>query len=145
MSDITIKPATVSRRSLLQGIISFFSLGVFAFITNASVRYLMPPAKLKKTKELSIPTAQIPRDSSLIVDYKGAPVIVVNSDGKFVAFSATCTHLGCIVKWFGNEKQFICPCHAGKFDITGKVVAGPPPEPLHPVDIEVVEDTITFV
>lgn len=133
-----------SRRDFLQWTISFLSLGVFVAIANVCVRYLLPPPKLRKAGELSIPTAQIPRGSSLIVDYKGAPVIIVHTDEKFVAFAATCTHLGCIVKWAGKEKIFFCPCHAGKFDLAGKVVAGPPPEPLHPVTIEVMDDMITF-
>ncbi len=134
-----------SRRNFLLGFISALSLGVIAAIGNVAVRYLLPPVKMKKTRDLTIPTAQIPPGSSLIVDYKGSPVIVVHSDEKFVAYSATCTHLGCIVKWLASEKKFFCPCHAGKFDVTGKVLAGPPPEPLHPVDIEVINDTITFV
>ena len=134
-----------NRRSFLLGLISALSFGVIAAMGNIVVRYLLPPVKIKKAKELSIPTAQIPQDSSLIVDYKGSPVIVVHTEEKFVAYSATCTHLGCIVKWLGNEKKFFCPCHAGKFDVTGKVLTGPPPEPLRPVDIEVINDTITFV
>ena len=145
MSDITLKTTSFNRRNFLQWVISILSLGVFGAITNASVRYLLPPPKLKKSGELSIPTAQIPGGSSLIVDYKGAPVIVVHTADKFAAFAATCTHLGCIVKWVGNEKSFFCPCHAGKFDLTGKVVAGPPPEPLHSIAIEVVDDMINFV
>lgn len=141
---MTIHKTSASRRNFLLGIISSLGLVVIAAISNVVIRYLLPPAKMKKTGELTIPTAQIPIGSSLIVDYKGSPVIVVNTGEKFVAFSATCTHLGCIVKWLGNEKKFFCPCHAGKFDATGKVLAGPPPEPLHPVDIEIINDTITF-
>ena len=143
MSEISIKQ--ISRRNFLQWTFSFLSLGVFAAVAHVAVHYLLPPPKPKKARDLSIPTAQIPRGTSLIVEYRGAPVIVVHTDEKFVAFAAACTHLGCLVKWSASDKNFICPCHAGKFDIAGKVVAGPPPEPLHAIDIEIVDDTITFV
>ena len=44
----------------------------------------------------------------------------------FRAFSAICTHLGCIVGWDAARHQIACPCHAGFFDINGRPVAGPP-------------------
>jgi cytochrome b6-f complex iron-sulfur subunit len=59
-------------------------------------------------------------------------------DGGFLAISRKCTHLGCTVPWDGDKKQFICPCHASAFDITGDVVSSPAPRALdiHPVIIE---------
>lgn len=35
--------------------------------------------------------------------------------GKVVAFSASCTHMGCTVQWQGNDRSFKCPCHGGLF------------------------------
>lgn len=60
----------------------------------------------------------------------GKPVIVVRAGDRFVAYSAVCTHLGCIVNWDAQRKAFLCPCHAATFDVNGKVVDGPPPAPL---------------
>ncbi len=60
----------------------------------------------------------------------GKPVIVVRAGDRFVAYSAVCTHLGCIVNWDAQRKVFLCPCHAATFDENGKVVDGPPPAPL---------------
>ncbi len=37
------------------------------------------------------------------------------SDGKVIAVSAACTHMGCIVQWQGSDKKFHCPCHGGSF------------------------------
>ena len=45
--------------------------------------------------------------------------------------SATCTHLGCQVRWETDKKQFFCPCHGGIFDREGIPRKGPPKEPLH--------------
>jgi Rieske Fe-S protein len=44
--------------------------------------------------------------------------------------SATCTHLGCRVRWDDGAQKFKCPCHGGEYDAKGGVTAGPPPKPL---------------
>lgn len=48
------------------------------------------------------------------------------------AFSAVCTHQGCIVGVSEDPSEnFICPCHASNFDkTTGEAVAGPAQLPL---------------
>ncbi len=46
------------------------------------------------------------------------------------AMSATCTHLGCRVRWDNGAQRFKCPCHGGEYDAHGNVTAGPPPRPL---------------
>ena len=52
-------------------------------------------------------------------------------------FSATCTHLGCQVLWDGEVKKFRCPCHGGVYDVSGRVLEGPPPRPLTTIDARV--------
>src|SRR5262249_31738200 len=60
-----------------------------------------------------------------------APGIFVKSEnGQVTAIYARCTHASCAVSWNEGAKQFMCPCHGGKFDADGKVVAGPPPRQL---------------
>jgi Rieske Fe-S protein len=52
-----------------------------------------------------------------------------NGDASdFIALSSTCPHLGCQVRWEGQNERFFCPCHNGVFDPTGKAIAGPPGE-----------------
>ncbi len=53
------------------------------------------------------------------------------------AFSMVCTHLGCIVRWEEGKKEFYCPCHDGRFDQFGEVLAGPPPVPLEQIAVRV--------
>ena len=44
----------------------------------------------------------------------------------FIALSSTCPHLGCQVRWEGQNDRFFCPCHNGVFDPSGKGIEGPP-------------------
>jgi Rieske Fe-S protein len=53
------------------------------------------------------------------------------------AMSATCTHLGCQVRWDGQDGRFHCPCHGGVYDADGRVVSGPPPRPLDAIEVRV--------
>ena len=56
--------------------------------------------------------------------------IVKENNNSVVAFSPTCTHLGCAVHWDASAKQFACPCHNSFFSIDGKVTGGPAPRPM---------------
>ena|SRR5664279_2627852 len=72
----------------------------------------------------------------------GQPVIVIHTPQGFRAFSAICTHLGCVVGWDAQRRQIACPCHAGFFDLNGRPVAGPPPRPLAEQGVVVVNGEV---
>lgn len=74
----------------------------------------------------------------------GNPAWVVHPSGNsFVAFSAVCTHLGCLVQYEASTNEFLCPCHGGVYDAsTGNVLQGPPPLPLPPIPVQVVNGQI---
>ena len=55
--------------------------------------------------------------------------VVVNGN-RYSVFIALCTHLGCIPSWRPTQKDFICACHGGLFDVSGINTFGPPPIPL---------------
>jgi Rieske Fe-S protein len=63
--------------------------------------------------------------------YESAQVVVTQpAAGQYKAFSAICTHVGCICNQVANG-TINCPCHGAKFKITdGSVVAGPATTPL---------------
>ena len=77
-----------------------------------------------------------------IVAVNGHPVIVIRTPRGFRAFSAICTHLGCIVGWDAQRREIACPCHAGVFDLNGRPVAGPPPRPLAEEGVVVVNGEV---
>jgi len=53
-----------------------------------------------------------------------------DSYNQFVAISTRCMHLGCPVRFVAAAERFICPCHGGVYDFTGRVDGGPPVRPL---------------
>jgi Rieske Fe-S protein len=55
--------------------------------------------------------------------------IAATAEGPLV-LSAVCSHLGCLVNYQKEKGEFVCPCHGGRYDLTGRNIAGPPPAPL---------------
>jgi len=48
--------------------------------------------------------------------------IVVNEGGRYRAFSATCTHLGCLLSESPDGGRLRCPCHRTAFGLDGSVL-----------------------
>lgn len=55
--------------------------------------------------------------------------IIKNNEGKVTAYSAHCTHLGCLINKEQNGK-LICPCHGSEYNLDGVPVKGPAYKPL---------------
>lgn len=72
----------------------------------------------------------------------GTQVIIAQPEaGKVVAFSAICTHRGCLVVPKGTKLE--CPCHSATFDaFTGKVLTSPADSPLPAIAVVVKGDDI---
>jgi Rieske Fe-S protein len=86
--------------------------------------------------------SQVPDGGGKIID--GINIVVTQpQSGSFKAFTAICTHEGCIVNSVSNG-TINCPCHGSKFSIKdGSVVNGPATRPLAPIAIKV-EGTSIF-
>lgn len=86
-------------------------------------------------------TAQVPVGEGFPVPPQSRVVYVVKYDnGDVRAFSNICTHMQCDVHWDPDLSQFLCPCHGGLYDIHGKNIGGPPPQPLPQWKHEIVEE-----
>ncbi|GIW06546.1 MAG: menaquinol-cytochrome C reductase iron-sulfur subunit [Dehalococcoidia bacterium] len=67
------------------------------------------------------------------------------SEGRFIAFSVNCAHLGCPVRWEGRAQLFFCPCHGGTYYADGSVAAGPPPRGLSQYAVRVQGDQVQIL
>ena len=69
-----------------------------------------------------------------------APEVAQHAAEGVVAYSAVCTHLGCIVsQWVADKEAALCPCHGGMYDLRhgAQVIAGPPPRPVPQLPVRV--------
>lgn len=132
-----------TRRRFLDWIIGIGSGITSAAMAIPALMYLWPAAKGGASEAVEVSgAAALAVGQSVTLQVGGLPVIVVRKRDGFEAYSASCTHLGCLVKWEANKKQFSCPCHAALFDENGGVVSGPPPSPLPPYAIKEVGDKV---
>lgn len=56
-----------------------------------------------------------------------------DENGVLEFISASCTHLGGVVRWNNAEKSWDCPCHGSRFDSHGHVIVGPAITDLKPL------------
>lgn len=90
----------------------------------------------------AVPLHDLPVGDAIQLAVGANQVLIYREAAQTVhAYSAVCTHQGCIVgvPTQGPSAPFVCPCHASNFDkITGDAVAGPAQLPLtrHNTSIE---------
>ncbi len=134
------------RRKLIRLLISFSVASTLGGIFVPVIGYLWPKSV---TASYGGPTAvgkveDFPVGSGSVVAVHDKPVIVVNTKaGGLKAFSAICTHLGCVVYWHPQKNVIHSPCHDGLFNpINGSVISGPPPRPLPEYELTVKEGKV---
>ncbi len=121
--------------------------------------HLRPPRaseRLREWRPLGSPTkvdvgtptlfkTRVERTSGWVTQEEEVSLYVFTEDGQnFTGLSNVCTHLGCRVRWVGDQDTFFCPCHNATFSKDGRVTSGPPPRPLDTFDVKV-EDGQLFV
>jgi glycine/D-amino acid oxidase-like deaminating enzyme/nitrite reductase/ring-hydroxylating ferredoxin subunit len=80
-----------------------------------------------------IEAADLRPGSGGVVSLNGEKVAAYRDDGGQIhAVSAVCTHLACQVSFNTAERSWDCPCHGSRFDVEGRVLAGPAVKALAP-------------
>ncbi len=133
----------MKRRSFVKLLTAVLGLGAAGTFVYPLFRFLLPLGAEAKAKAITVARRDLPLGTARDLTFGTMPAIVINSREKgYVAFSRVCTHLGCLVKYDKEKALFICPCHAGEFDLDGNVVSGPPPKPLRKLAVKVEGDNI---
>lgn len=136
----------ISRRSLVTGAVVTVAAGVAGYLvaagsslakgrngTTAANAYGATPAGSGRALA---PLAQVPISGGIVLTATNV-VLTRSGNGALHAFSAVCTHQGCIVSSVQNG-QIVCPCHGSRYNaFTGAVITGPASLPLPPVRVTV--------
>jgi Rieske Fe-S protein len=132
------------RRALLKTFVHTLTVTIGVGLAGILAAFAVPKAGASRTRwvraarldqlQPNVPFAavvSVPREQGWYRE-RAQDVVFLTWDGKdeVRALSATCTHLGCRVRWDAEGSAFRCPCHGGAYDAKGAVSAGPPPRPL---------------
>ena len=111
-----------------------WSLMAFVGTTSGAVLYSFMVPKLTKEPPSTFRAGKISDypEPGVYTTYKdGQNVWIVHlHEGKLVALSTICTHLGCIPNWLTADQKYKCPCHGSGFYMDGVNFEGPAPRPL---------------
>ena len=156
MSETQKKP--LNRRDFMKSAIASIMAFIAAGMGIPALAYIAGPALKKQAEQnwirlgsvskiqIGEPTLfkfKITVQTGWIVDEQEISVYVLTDNGRdFVALSNVCTHLGCRVRWIGDQSTFFCPCHNAAFDKTGAVLSGPPPRALDRFEVKVENDQL---
>lgn len=131
------------RRTFLSWFTSLSMTGLAASVVYPLFRFLSPPdvpeAATNQVEAGNVGDPDLLEKGFKIVRFGVEPVILIQlGDRDYRAFSATCTHLDCIVEYQKGEERIWCNCHNGAYDLTGRNIAGPPPKPLNAFAVNLV-------
>lgn len=80
-----------------------------------------------------------PGQGSLVKIEDQVHAVYRDTEGRLIAMSPVCRHMGCIVQWNAVEQTWDCPCHGGRYDCYGNIFMGPPRKPLKRESLKVLE------
>ena len=137
--------SNITRRDFMKVLAQLAAVTGLAVIVGPVVAYFYPPKLEEMPSEpvLVSPADELGLNESKTVRFGRYPAIVINTNQGLRAYSAVCTHFACIVKWEPQTYEIACPCHEGYFDpYDGAVIFGPPPAPLKPLEVAIVDGDI---
>lgn len=130
------QPEGKTRRAFLAAAAGAAGLCYATALGYPVYRYLASPADMADeaaVTEVTLKDAQmLPAGSVLMFKFGPSPAMLIHHlNGRWIALTAVCTHLGCTVQYEPGPDRIHCACHGGVYNpYTGANVSGPPPKPL---------------
>jgi Rieske Fe-S protein len=129
-------PTPTRRQVLITGGVVAAAAAVTAACGSSSSTPAAAAPTTVKTADVPVGGGKILADAKVVVTQPAA--------GTYKAFTAVCTHQGCVVASVANG-AISCACHGSVFSATdGSVTTGPASSPLAAVPVTVSGDTITL-
>ena len=139
-SQLEKKP--ISRRRLM----AYAWIGAAAIVMGelmfGTFAFLWPRRKGPKVETVFIAGKVTDFKVGEVIPFRKERAFILRTEGGFLAISAVCTHLHCIVNWNEMLKKFECPCHGAKFNRNGEVLEGPPPRALDLYKLQIVAGNV---
>jgi cytochrome b6-f complex iron-sulfur subunit len=133
---------SISRRRLM----AYAWIGAAAIVMGELIggtfAFLWPRRKGPKVETVFIAGKVTDFKVGEVIPFRKERTFILRTEGGFLAISAICTHLHCIVNWNEMLKKFECPCHGAKFNQNGEVLVGPPPRPLDLYKLQIVAGNV---
>ena len=142
----TGEPSIPARRRFLNFLLGTSVVATLGAILYPILKFMVPPeiVEAQQNSVLAGKVNDLAANTGKIFKFGSKPgILIKTASGDIKAFSASCTHLDCIVQYDGAQKAITCACHNGKYDLTGKNISGPPPRPLEEFTVNVKGDDIT--
>ncbi len=137
----------MQRRKFINFFLGGSLIGTIIAFLYPVIRYILPTKQTEAVIKTitAAKVGELAPNTYKIFKFGTSPgILIYTPDGELKAFSAICTHLTCTVLYESDTGTILCPCHNGRFDLSGNVVSGPPPSPLESFSIEISGDDIVI-
>lgn len=110
--------------------------GFFAKLSAAALAVVAwPKEAIAGKKWVAVPLAKAPKlqkvGGQMVTRIRGKELLLVrDAENSAHAYEAKCPHEFCDLNYAPESQKIECPCHAALFDMSGKVLEGPPERPL---------------
>jgi cytochrome b6-f complex iron-sulfur subunit len=137
-----VSEKSISRRELLS-----YAWGVAAAILGAEIGGIVLLFSMPRFKEGefggSFDAGRVDRfEEGSVTTFREGRFFLMRQGEEFAALYQVCSHLGCLVRWDGDNQVYVCPCHGAKFAKDGTVISGPPPRAMDRFAVEIVDGRV---
>lgn len=130
----TAQPAPLGERTCNRRLFLLGSAATFAGAVLAACG-----GDKSKADSLQVEASEVPLGSAVVV---GDFIVAQPTEGKYVAYSALCTHQGVPVTSIDGD-TLTCPAHGSQFSAAdGSVLRGPARDPLEPATLKAEGNTL---